>query len=516
METSDQINRVGVTFKIGLLSALLILFNFLPDYFGILVSASGDGVVILTPAHLGLRLPVSMLNLWWMLSLVQHVFLLRNGKWTRETRWMEFGLGLYGASILWWMLRENGDLFRRGIQIPGMPTRQIGLIIGRIIQLSFAIALVATLVASVRRYQRLGIDHRALLTTAAAGTVGKGRWGDFEKNLRRDLKDVYEFYLDDEERERLSSMGALSRWAHLIIWVMKSMYQKLTPARRILLLVALIISTVSIDLGVGNINVRSLGFVILLVILLLELKDKLVATDELAVGRAVQIAMLPRENPVVAGWEIWLYTHPANEVGGDLVDYIEMENDRWGVAIGDVAGKGLGAALLMSKLQATLRALAPGFKELSDLGRAVNRIIYRDGLRNRFASMIYIELGPDSGKLRLLNAGHLPPLILRTGSIEEMPRGGTAYGLLADTGYKEQSVEIGKGELLVAYSDGLSEATSPAGEFFGDARLSQLLWGLKDLPVESIGTRVLSEVDTFVGDAPPFDDLSLVLLKRTR
>jgi len=140
---------------------------------------------------------------------------------------------------------------------------------------------------------------------------------------------------------------------------------------------------VSIDLGVGNINVRSLGFVILLVILLLELKDKLVATDELAVGRAVQIAMLPRDNPVVSGWEIWLYTHPANEVGGDLVDYIKMDSDRWGIAIGDVAGKGLGAAMLMSKLQATLRALAPGFQELSDLGSEVNRIIYRDGLRNR-------------------------------------------------------------------------------------------------------------------------------------
>ncbi len=515
MNEIDRINRAGVTFKIVLLSALLILFNFVPEYFGILLSA-GEDVVILTPAHLGLRLPVSLLNLWWMLSLVQHIFLLRNGRWTRETRWMEFGLGLYGAWILWWSLRENGDFFRRGIQISGMPTRQIGHTIGRIIQLSFAIALVATLVASVRRYRALGVDHAALLTTAAARTVGGQRWGDFEKNLRRDLKDVYQFYLDDEERERLSKMGAFSRWAHLIVWVFKSMYHKLTPARRILLLVAFIISTVSIDIGAGNLNVRSLGFVLLLVILLLELKDKLVATDELAVGRAVQIAMLPRENPVVSGWEIWLYTHPANEVGGDLVDYIEMDNDRWGIAIGDVAGKGLGAALLMSKLQATLRALAPGFEELSDLGRTVNRIIYRDGLRNRFASMIYIELGPDSGKLRLLNAGHLPPLILRTDTIEELPRGGAAYGLLTEMTYQEQGVELGKGDLLVAYSDGLSEAISPEGEFFGDARLVQLLSGLKDLPVESIGERVLSDVDKFIGDAPPFDDLSLVLLKRTR
>ena len=193
-----------------------------------------------------------------------------------------------------------------------------------------------------------------------------------------------------------------------------------------------------------------------------------------------------------------------------------MDNDRWGIAIGDVAGKGLGAALLMSKLQATLRALAPGFEELSDLGRTVNRIIYRDGLRNRFASMIYIELGPDSGKLRLLNAGHLPPLILRTDTIEELPRGGAAYGLLTEMTYQEQGVELGKGDLLVAYSDGLSEAISPEGEFFGDARLVQLLSGLKNLPVESIGERVLSDVDKFIGDAPPFDDLSLVLLKRTR
>jgi hypothetical protein len=515
VDTSDRIDRAGVTIKIILLLALLIVFNVLPNYFGIFVF-SGDDVVIITPGHLGLRLPVAMLNLWWIFALIQNIFLLRAGRWTRETRWIRFGLGLYGAWILWWILRENGDLFRGGIYIPNIPTPQVGRILGRVIQLSLAIALVMALVASFRRYRLLGIDHATLLTTAAAGTVGERRWGDFEKNLRRDLKDVYEFYLDDEERERLSKMGAVSRGAHLVVWVFKSMYQKLTPARRVLLLVALIISTVSIDLGVGNINVRSLGFVILLVILLLELKDKLVATDELAVGRAVQIAMLPRDNPVVSGWEIWLYTHPANEVGGDLVDYIKMDSDRWGIAIGDVAGKGLGAAMLMSKLQATLRALAPGFQELSDLGSEVNRIIYRDGLRNRFASMVYFELGPDSGKLRILNAGHLPPLILRKSSIEEMPRGGPAFGLLTETTYQEQGVELQKGEILVAYSDGLSEAISPDGEFFGDARLSQLLSGLKDLPVETIGERVLSEVDKFQGDAPPFDDLSLVLLRRTR
>jgi serine phosphatase RsbU (regulator of sigma subunit) len=292
------------------------------------------------------------------------------------------------------------------------------------------------------------------------------------------------------------------------------MYRKLTPTRRILLLVAFLALVANVQIGRIGTNLNVLSIVILLVILLLELKDKLVALDELAVGRAVQMALLPGSNPQIPGWDIWLFTQPANEVGGDLVDYLEMRDDRWGLALGDVAGKGLGAALLMSKLQATLRALGPGFDTLSELGTRMNAIIYRDGLRNSFASLVYIELQPDSGHLRILNAGHLPPVLLRGDGPQEMPRGGPALGILSKASFEEQRIEIQPGEMLLVYSDGLTEAMNGEGKFFGEERFQKLLPELRALTTDAVGQRLLSEVQGFIGDEPPSDDLSLVVLKR--
>ncbi|MCH8962050.1 MAG: SpoIIE family protein phosphatase, partial [Bacteroidetes bacterium] len=147
-------------------------------------------------------------------------------------------------------------------------------------------------------------------------------------------------------------------------------------------------------------------------------------------GRAVQFALMPKQHPTLPGWETWLFTRPAKEVGGDLVDYLAINEDRLGLALADVAGKGLGAAMFMAKLQSTLRAIAPNFERLSDLGAAVNQIFIRDGLPGRFISLVYLEIEPEAGQVRLLNAGHLPPLVVHADSIEEMPKGAPALGLV--------------------------------------------------------------------------------------
>jgi sigma-B regulation protein RsbU (phosphoserine phosphatase) len=196
------------------------------------------------------------------------------------------------------------------------------------------------------------------------------------------------------------------------------------------------------------------------------------------------------------------------------VDYLELDGFRHGVLLGDVAGKGLGAALLSAKLQATLRALVPDAAALDELAGRVNTIFYRDGLDNRYATLFYVELEYNSGSLRYLNAGHNPALLIRGDKIETLGASATPLGMLPGAAYTECGLVLQPGDMLMAYSDGLTEASDARGEEFGMERVEKLLPQLKDLPPERIGGRVLDEVDRFLGDARAGDDLSLIIITR--
>jgi serine phosphatase RsbU (regulator of sigma subunit) len=342
----------------------------------------------------------------------------------------------------------------------------------------------------------------------------------FKRSMSRTLTELQEFYFTTERRDRLSGMGRLKRWLFLSVWLLKSLFLRLTPARRVLLLLALILLSFGSTFRVGSntqliVSLPSVGVLLLLVILMLELKAKLLSHEEMQAGRVVQRSLMPVRSPELPGWEACLYTQSANEVGGDLVDYLALDASRLGVAIGDVAGKGLPAALLMAKLQATLRALAPEDDSLAELGSWLNRILHRDGLPNRFATLVYLEIVADSGRVRMLNAGHMQPLILRSASVEEMPQASSALGMFPDAIFVEQQVDLGIGDLLVAYSDGLTEATNRAGEFFGEERLHGLVADLAGLTAKTASARLVAAAEAFVGDAPRHDDLSLIVLKRT-
>lgn len=334
---------------------------------------------------------------------------------------------------------------------------------------------------------------------------------DFRRTMSEDLQEIYQFYLDADTRNRLDEMDQVSRWLHLTGWLLKNSLLKLTPVRRLLLLGGMVLFLWGL---VDSLPGLIMGFLLVVFTLILELKDKLLAQDELMTGRAVQFALMPRQHPTLPGWETWLFTRPANEVGGDLVDYLMIGEDRLGLALGDVAGKGLGAALYMAKLQSTLRAIAPNFDTFSDLGAAVNGIFIRDGLPDRFISLVYLELEPEAGQVRVLNAGHLPPWIVYADTLKEMPKGAPALGLMREAAFTEQRVALAPGDLLVVYSDGLTEARDEQKAFFGDQRLKALLPSLRGLSAEAAGLRLLDAVERFAGDARPSDDLSLIVLKR--
>ncbi len=344
------------------------------------------------------------------------------------------------------------------------------------------------------------------------------RQGDFRKSVRQDWREVLEFFLSDERKEELKRMSMFKKVFLVPYWLFKAMYMHLTPARRLMLLIGVIMllfmqTTVSSGNVSTSTNWHIVGGFIILFILLLELKDKIMARDELEAGRAVQDALTPDEHPKFANWDIWIHTCPANDVGGDLVDYIPVGDQRLGLSLGDVAGKGLGAALFMAKLQATMRALAPQRESVADLARQINDIFERDGIPNRFASLVYLEIVNGSGEVQFVNAGHMPPVLLRGEELRELDRGSAALGILANADYRTQSITLQAGDILCVYSDGLTEARNERGEFFGDDRFRRLLSRLGSLTAAQIGNHLLERIRRFTGDARQHDDISLLLLR---
>lgn len=341
------------------------------------------------------------------------------------------------------------------------------------------------------------------------------RRGDYERDLRRDFNELKEFMLTEERKKRLSSMGRAKQWIYVAWWFLEGLILKLTPTRRLLLLIAFLLLLSNLNNNNSGVEpAHIIGALILLFVLMLELKDKLLAHEELEAGHAVQDALAPERSPQVAGWGLWLFTRSANEVGGDLVDYMQINEQRVGITLGDIAGKGLRAALLTAKLQATIRALAPDSDSLSDLGGKLNHIFCRDSLPNLFASVVYAEIQPEHGLVHLLNAGHLPPLVLRGSSIEKTDKGGMALGLSRQATFSEQSIELSTNDMLFVYSDGLTDAQNDTGAFFGESKLMELLPQLAAYPAQVVGERLLAEVDRFVGDARASDDISIAILKR--
>lgn len=346
--------------------------------------------------------------------------------------------------------------------------------------------------------------------------------GGFRDTIRRDFSELKEFFLDDERRNRLKAMGRFRRWMYTIGWLLKALFLKLTPVRRILLIAALILLFLSREMVYSDddVTIRFNWMIIpcfmMLFILMLELKDKLLAREELEAGRAIQLELMPERSPSVPGWSLWLYERTANEVCGDLVDFQSIDESRCRIALADVAGKGLKAALLSVKLQSTIRALSPENLSLGVLVSKVNKIFHRDSIRSMFASLLYLELRTDSNTVTLLNAGHFPPLILRGTTVEELPKGDPGIGIFPEMSYAEKSITLNPGDMMVIYSDGLTDAKNAAGEFYGTQRFVHILSTSPRRDAVTAGETIIRELENYVGDARVYDDISLAVIMRAR
>jgi phosphoserine phosphatase RsbU/P len=341
---------------------------------------------------------------------------------------------------------------------------------------------------------------------------------EFWRTLIRDFDAIKEFYLEEEQKVRLEKLRPLVRGFYLLGWLLKSLFLKLTPIRRLLLLIAVFVMFLQnskISLGPTRIDFSfgEFGGIIIIFILMLELKDKLLARDELAEGRAIQTRLLPDPSPEISGWDVWLYSQPANDVGGDLIDCIRFNENHHILVLGDVSGKGLPAALLMVKLQATIRALYTETIQLAELGSQINRIFHRDGITRSFATLVVLDIRGDSGKIRLLNAGHTPPVLIRGGRPHATAKGNPALGLMANTGYDVVEDILQKGDVLLVYSDGINESRNEQGECFGNDRLFNLIADMPNILTADMGARILAAVKNFSGEIRPDDDRTLLILK---
>jgi sigma-B regulation protein RsbU (phosphoserine phosphatase) len=239
---------------------------------------------------------------------------------------------------------------------------------------------------------------------------------------------------------------------------------------------------------------------------------------EVEIAREVQERLFPQELPPVAGLDYCGACRPALGVGGDYYDFLALPEGRFGVAIGDVSGKGIAAALMMASLEASLRAEATRAPEdLAALVGNVNRLVFQASTSNRYATFFYAQYEPAQRRLTYVNAGHNPPILLRCQGESframRLTAGGTVVGLLESFPYQQESLLLQPGDLLIAFTDGISEAVNSAGDEFGEDRLIRVLEETFDLAAASILSSIMHAADRFAGGAKQYDDMTLVVLK---
>jgi serine phosphatase RsbU (regulator of sigma subunit)/predicted ester cyclase len=247
-----------------------------------------------------------------------------------------------------------------------------------------------------------------------------------------------------------------------------------------------------------------------------EIRERERVEQELRVARSIQQASLPEQVPQLEGWQITPFYRPAREVGGDFYDFLELEDGRLGLVVGDATGKGVPAALVMASARSMLRAIAQALGSTSPgdvLGR-VNDALFTDIPPNMFVTCFYAILDPKRASLSYANAGHDLPYLWRGGEAVELRARGMPLGLMPGMSYEEKEIELDSGEGVLFYTDGLVEAHDPKGEMFGFPRLRALIADHGE--ERALGNFLLEELYSFVGEGwEQEDDITLLMLERS-
>jgi len=238
---------------------------------------------------------------------------------------------------------------------------------------------------------------------------------------------------------------------------------------------------------------------------------------DLALAAEVQRRLLPPQAPRSAAATFAAFTLPARTIGGDYYDFLDLGGEQVGIAVADVSGKGIAAALVMSVVQASLRVISShGNLSLSQLAEQMNGFLYQSTGANKYATFFYAQVDDHGHQLRYVNAGHNPPYLVRSANgateIIELCVGGTVLGLFPETEFQEAAIDLRSGDLLVAFTDGVTDALNRAGEEFGEERLKEVLRAAVGAPADEISTRLADSMRAWIAGAEQHDDLTFVVV----
>jgi sigma-B regulation protein RsbU (phosphoserine phosphatase) len=351
-------------------------------------------------------------------------------------------------------------------------------------------------------------------------------WSQFEK----DARSSYRFYAAGVG-ERQAGETRMQRIWHVAKALFWAVIEKLSPARRVMLLLGLVLlfsptGGVEYTNNRGHIEVFNFdghvwGGLAILLVLLLELADRVVMKRDLEIAKDIQSWLLPGAPLQIPGYGIAYATRPANTVAGDYYDVIQRPGattaeDRVLFVVADVAGKSIPAAMLMATFQASLRTLASSGAPIEQVAVEVNRYVCSNSQGGRrFTTAFLAELDAASGEIAYVNAGHNVPILRRASGVILRPDvGGIPLGVLAESTYEVGRARLESGDWLIIFTDGMVEAVNAAGEEYDEPRLVRMIDRGAGLAPAELLRSLLVDLDLFVGNAPQHDDMTCLLVKR--
>lgn len=337
---------------------------------------------------------------------------------------------------------------------------------------------------------------------------------EFERLVTKDIPGLYRFYAKDMKKPA-ENQDKFKRWLLFIRNFIIAILRKLTPLRRLLFSIAIFIFAA----GVITDNPQWYGFsiYILVFLLVLEVADKIVAKDEISIAREVQDSMLPKSAPSYEGYDVDCYCQTANDVGGDFIDFV-CRNEKLLISVGDISGKGMGAALHMVHVRAIIRYVADLIPEPVDILKTLNKDILKNFKKGLFLTVVLAEINKE--KIKLCRGGHPPILYFQKSEnkcIELRPKG-SALGMMNETLFDStaDTLEITpqSGDVIFIYTDGIFEAMNSNKDEYGLAKVKEVLSVNAYKDVSDIKRIMVNSVDNFRGMNEVNDDITFAIIKR--
>src|SRR5579871_2183317 len=350
--------------------------------------------------------------------------------------------------------------------------------------------------------------------------------------FRADARSSYRLYSRDVAAKTPEGLPQRGRHLHVVKEFFWTVMEKLSPARRVLLLIALVMlifpasgftyHDAEHELHVVEFDFHFWGGLLLLLLLILEIADRVVMKRDLQIAREIQTWLLPGVPPQIPGLTIAYATRPANTVAGDYYDVFPRpgrttEENRVVLAVADVAGKSIPAAMLMATFQASLKTLSTAQVPLEELASNMNKYACSNSQGGlRFTTAFLAEYDADHRTFHYINAGHNNPILRRaSGQIERLDVGGLPFGIQPEASYQSATIALAPGDWLVIFTDGLVEAVNARDEEYGETRVLVELESARSLTPPEFLKHLMASLDLFVGNTPQHDDVTCMLLKAT-